>query len=147
MKATKATQAALLKVLRDSFRAYSRQDLDKLMEYYSGERDLVCIGTGKDEHYVGFEALREGFERDFIQSQSASLKIKPLSASVAGTVAWLAAESTVTVKMETSSVVIRGRLTCVFERKGRRWIIVQSHFSVPMADQKAGHSFPGKRRK
>lgn len=38
---------------------------------------------------------------------------------------------------------VPGRLTAVFERRGDRWLMVNSHFSAPMAGQGEGESYPG----
>jgi ketosteroid isomerase-like protein len=39
-------------------------------------------------------------------------------------------------------MTIPARITWVLEKREDKWLIVQSHFSVPFGEQTAGESFP-----
>ena len=45
-------------------------------------------------------------------------------------------------KADGQAMSLPARLTAVFEKRGDRWLIVQSHFSFPAAGQAEGVSFP-----
>ncbi|MBN1762244.1 MAG: nuclear transport factor 2 family protein [Methanomicrobia archaeon] len=144
MKADKKTEAEIRAVLERMAEAYENKDVDAVMSCYAPDPDVVSIGTGKDEKYIGPEQLRRAYERDFTQSESVAMTFDWLSVSTAaaGNVAWLASDITIHVQVSGKHLTLSGRLTGVVENRGGNWLLVQGHFSLPAAEQPEGQSFP-----
>ncbi len=143
MKADSGIEAEVLAVLKASWAAYMERDIEKVLSYYTSDPDLVAIGTGADEKYLGQESLKAGLLRDFSQAQGSMLTIAWSSVSAAGNVAWLAADCVAEVLVNFRAISIPGRLTAVFERRDDRWCIMQTHFSLAAGGQPQGQSYPG----
>jgi ketosteroid isomerase-like protein len=141
MKASPQTQAAVQATLRQWKDAYSQRDLDGALAVIAPDADVVGIGTGPDEWRVGPEAFKAQLERDFAQSQALSVDYEPLVVSEAGRVAWVAGRARVRARVEGQELTLAGRFTAVLEQRQDRWLLVQTHFSLPAAEQDEGRSF------
>jgi ketosteroid isomerase-like protein len=102
---------------------------------------VVGIGTGPDEWRVGPEQFKTQIERDFAHSEALSVEYEPLVVSEAGPVAWVAGRATVQAWVDGQDLTLTGRFTAVLEHRGGRWLLVQTHFSLPAAEQAEGRSF------
>jgi ketosteroid isomerase-like protein len=81
---------------------------------------------------------------DFAQADNVQSKFTWMSVSASGPVAWVAADMYVSAEIKGQTRQFKGRFTAVLERVMGRWFIMQSHFSLPAADQAEGHSFPAR---
>jgi ketosteroid isomerase-like protein len=141
MKASPRTQAAVQATLQQWKDAYSRRDLDAALTVVAPDDDVVGIGTGPDEWRVGPEEFKAQLERDFAQSEALSVDYQPLVVSAAGPVAWVAGRASVQARVEGQDVAMSGRFTAVLEQREGRWLLMQTHFSLPAAEQAEGRSF------
>ena len=141
MKASPPTQAAVQATLQQWKDAYSRRDLDGVLAVMAPDDDVVGIGTGPDEWRVGPEAFRAQLERDFAQSEALSVDYEPLVVSEAGPVAWAAGRATVQARVDGQDLALTGRFTAVLEQREGRWLLMQTHFSLPATEQAEGRSF------
>jgi ketosteroid isomerase-like protein len=141
MKASPPTQAAVLATLQQWKDAYSRRDLDGALSVIAPDADVVGIGTGPDEWRVGPEEFKAQLERDFAQSEALSVDYEPLVVSEAGPVAWVAGRARVLGRVGGQELTLTGRFTAVLERREDRWLLMQTHFSLPAAEQAEGRSF------
>jgi uncharacterized protein (TIGR02246 family) len=141
MQASPSTQAAVQATLQQWKDAYSRRDVDGALAVMAPDADVVGIGTGPDEWRVGPEAFKAQIERDFAQSEALSVDYKPLVVSEAGPVAWVAGRARVQARVEGQDVSLTGRFTAVLEQRAGRWLLMQTHFSTPAAEQAEGRSF------
>jgi ketosteroid isomerase-like protein len=141
MQASPSTQAAVQATLQQWKDAYSRRDVDGALAVMAPDADVVGIGTGPDEWRVGPEEFKAQLERDFAQSEALSVDYEPLVVSEAGPVAWVAGRASVQARVEGQDVSLTGRFTAVLEQRGDRWLLVQTHFSLPAAEQAEGQSF------
>lgn len=141
MKASPSTQAAVQATLQQWKDAYSQRDLDGALAVIAPDADVVGIGTGPDEWRVGPEEFKAQLERDFAQSEALSVDYEPLVVSEAGPVAWVAGRATVQARVEGRELTLTGRFTAVLEQRQDRWLLMQTHFSLPAADQAEGRSF------
>ena len=141
-----STEGAIRAVLKEYWSAYADRDLERVMALHVPDHGVVCLGTGRDEKYVGAKRIREGLKRDFAQSQSVSVERDWMCVSSLGDVAWVAAGYIVKAKVQGEEVSIDARLTAVLAKSGDKWLIRQWHLSAPMSGQEAGKSFPKKRR-
>ncbi len=145
MEADAKTKAEIVKTMREMWKAYGRLDADGVLAFYAPDPDVVVLGSGVDEVYVGPKQAKKGLKRDFSQTRSVKVGLSKVRVSAAGKVAWLAANCLFTAHVAGCDIDLAGRLTAVFEKRKGRWLIMQSHFSMPYAGQAAGQSFPGAR--
>jgi ketosteroid isomerase-like protein len=141
MRASPQTQTAVEATLRQWADAYSKRDLDRALALIAPDDDVVGIGTGQDEWRVGPEEFKAQIERDFSQAEALSVAYEPLVVSEAGPVAWVAGQASVQARVDGQDLALVGRFTAVLERREDRWRLVQTHFSVPAAEQAKGRSF------
>jgi uncharacterized protein (TIGR02246 family) len=141
MNASPQTQAAVQATLQQWKDAYTRRDLDGALAVIAPDADVVGIGTGPDEWRVGPEAVKAQLERDFAQSEALSVDYEPLVVSEAGPVAWVAGQATVQARVDGQDLTLTGRFTAVLEQRDDRWLLMQTHFSLPAAEQAEGRSF------
>lgn len=104
--------------------------------------DVTFFGTGADEECIGLTEIKEQIQRDWAQSESASIDWGRLPVSAQGTVAWVAAHVTLKARASGKDMIFPGRITVVMDKRDGKWLIDQWHISVPMAGQEEGHSFP-----
>ncbi len=142
MKADAKIRGEVLKVFKGMWKAYQDKDLAGVLSFYVPDAGLLVLGTGADERYAGIKAVTRGMKRDFAQSQGVRVKMTKVSVSAAGKVAWMASNLQVKAVTDQGEVVMEGRFTAVLEKRGKNWLIAQSHLSVPMAAQEPGQSFP-----
>jgi len=145
MEADAKTKAEIVNTMREMWKAYARLDADGVLAFYAPDPDVVVIGSGADEVYVGPKQAKKGLKRDFAQTRSVKVRLSKVRISAAGKAAWLAANCLFTVHVAGCDIDMAGRLTAVFEKRKARWLIMQSHFAMPYAGQAAGQSFPGAR--
>lgn len=135
-------ESAIRNVLDRFAQAYAAKDRDGLLRLFASGEDIQLVGTGADEIRLSHDEVRQQVERDFSQSDQLSVSYQEFRVSTVGDVAWALVRCTVTASAGGQNVVIDGRLTAVFERRGDEWLFRQVHFSVPMAGQESGESFP-----
>jgi ketosteroid isomerase-like protein len=141
MNASAQTQADVQATLQQWKDAYSQRDLDGALAVIAPDDDVVAIGTGADEWRVGLAQVRAQMERDFAQAEVLSVAYEPLVVSEAGAVAWVAGHATVQARVDGQDLALVGRFTAVLERRDDRWLLMQTHFSLPAAEQAEGRSF------
>ena len=143
MKSDARTEAGVMAVMNQYNESYAKRDVEGVLSLFAPDTDIVTIGTGADERRIGRQELKTQLERDFAQSEAASIEFLWHSVSAAGLVAWLAADCIAHVKMtDGQEIKLTARLTAVLEKRQGQWLILQLHTSVPMAGQTDGQSFP-----
>ena len=140
-KADAKTESEVMNIAKQCYEAFARRDLDAMLAFFAPDPDVVVIGTGRDEKGSGFTEIKAILERAFSQFDEASFEFGWHSVSVAGPLAWLAADVILHVRAGSREISEQLRLTGVLEKRGDRWLIVQSHDSVPDRDQAEGESF------
>jgi ketosteroid isomerase-like protein len=116
--------------------------MGSLSDLIAPDPDVTFIGTGVDEERIGISEIKEQIQRDWAQSESASIDWDRLCVSAQGTVAWVAANVRLKARVSGREMTLSGRITAVMDKRDGRWLIDQLHMSVPMVGQKEGHSFP-----
>src|SRR3989304_6180014 len=104
------------------WKAYETRDGNSLSAMVAPDPDVVLYGTGADEKRLGAGEIRVQFERDWSQSEAASLKFHWHSVSVAGGAALVAAEGAAHVKVGGQDVTMPIRATMAFEQRGGKWL-------------------------
>ena len=141
MQASPQTHAAVEATLSQWADAYSKRDLDRALALIAPDDDVVGIGTGQDEWRIGTEEFKAQLERDLSQAEALSVAYEPLVVSEAGAVAWVAGRARVQARVDGQDLALAGRFTAVLEHRDDRWLLMQTHFSVPAADQAEGRSY------
>jgi len=142
MKAEAKTEAEVMSVINQFVESFNKRDVDRCLSFFAPDPDLVFIGTGKDEICIGLTELKAEIERAFNQSKQSSIHLGWYSVSAAGSVAWVAADATIKAQVSEKELSFPVRFTIVLEQRGGKWLIVQSHGSMPAAGQKEGESWP-----
>lgn len=136
-----AVSAPLQEALGRFTSSYARRDLAACLACFAQKGPLVAFGTGADEKRIGLDQIREQFERDWAQSEKASIEITWSSSSVVGPFAWVAANCHLRFCAGGVEGMLPGRASVVFESLAGTWLIRHLHISVPMGGQEAGNSF------
>ena len=142
MKADAATERAVKAVLDKVAEAYATRNMDMLLATLAPDPDVTMYGTGADEKRVGRSAIKAQAERDWSQTDSATVRYDEISVSAAGPVAWAAADGAFVLKAGGRDMILPVRITSVLEKRGALWLLVQSHYSFPALDQAEGEAFP-----
>lgn len=142
MRGSPAAEAAALAIPYKFAEAYARRDLQGVLALFADDRDVVFLGTGKDERRVGIAAVREHIERNLDQSRALFFRFDWVRASSAGPVAWVAAEGVMMAELAREELEIPVRFTGVLTVIHGDWLLVQAHLSMPAVGQEAGESFP-----
>lgn len=142
MKASAKTEAEVLSVLNEWLQCYQERDIDGLMAHVAPDDDLFLFGTGLDEKRVGPEEFRYQAERDWSQTEELSFTFTSHQVSAAGPVAWIGSEGVGRGQAGGQEIEFPLRMTAVLEQRDDRWLIVQSHVSLPAAAQEEGDSVP-----
>jgi ketosteroid isomerase-like protein len=142
MKANAETQAAVLGVLDKFMETYRKRDLNGLMSVFPPDEDQVMYGTGADEKRIGRDQIRFQAKRDWSQTEALDFNITWRQISAAGPVAWVAADGFGKGKAGGQDFQFPFRMTCVLEKQGEEWFLVQSHISLPSPTQGEGDSVP-----
>lgn len=100
MKADATTEAAGMNVFNNVWKAYEKRDGASLLSLCAPDPDVMLYGTGADEKRIGLKEFKVQFERDWSQSEAASLKFGGHTVSAAGQVAWIAADGAVHAKVD-----------------------------------------------
>ncbi|MDY6795969.1 MAG: nuclear transport factor 2 family protein [Actinomycetota bacterium] len=140
MKADEVTRAAVMEVMEDYARLYSKGDIEGILKLF--DPDAAVIGTGEDEWRTGLDELREQVERDLSQVDSVSLEYSDARVLSLGDVSWMRCRFTGRAGMGESDLSLSGRMTGVFVKNDGRWMIAQSHFSIAYGEQEEGESWP-----
>jgi ketosteroid isomerase-like protein len=136
-------QTALqIREVLDAFRAaYAARDVEGVVAHITP--GFVGYGTGADEKIAGAEEYRAQIARDFRQCEAIGMEFADLSIGAEGTVAWIAADCTVSATVGGRAHAWKGRMTGVLRGDGKTWRFAQLHLSLPAEGQRAGRSFPG----
>jgi uncharacterized protein (TIGR02246 family) len=141
MKADPKTEAAVMDIVKQSFQAFAKRDIDVLLAFFAPDPDVVLIGTGRDEKCIGLTQAKAILERAFTQFRDASVEFGWHSVSAAGSVALVAADVILHIKTSEREMSEQLRLTVALEQRRNNWLIIQWHDSLPAAGQKDGQAF------
>ena len=147
MKADPGTEAAVMDVLTQCFESFICKDLDGLLVCFAPDTDVVLMGAGTDDKYIGWDAIKDVFERAFEQFDHATYKIGWHRVSSEGSVAWVAADIVFDLYHKGHNEGEQMRLTgvLVLEKKADRWFIVQSHDVLPTPGHAGNNRWSGRR--
>ena len=117
------------------FDAYKQKDRDKALSCFANEPGTVLIGSALGAKSVGYEELKEQITKDFERFEFTKIDLPWKTITIKGPIALLTAEVDLAVKVgdvEQSGVA---RVTSAMEKKKDKWLIVQSHISLPSSSE------------
>ncbi len=129
MSSDSQTEAEIRSFFDDFVEAYPKEDLDRYLNLFLQDENLVMFGTG--EKWLGWEEYKNAPAEDKERHGDISITFDWLKINSHGPLAWIAAEVAVKVKVEDEERSIPARLTGVLKKIEDKWKIVQGHISVP----------------
>ena len=142
MRADARTEAEVRAVLTRLTDSYRQRDLEQLVACFAPDADTVMYGTGVDEKRMGLDEIRAQAQRDWDQTDEIAMAFDWTSISAAGPVAWAAVDGGFKIRAGGQKFTMPARGTFVLEKRDDKWLVVQSHFSAPAAQQEEGESIP-----
>ena len=133
MKADETTRNAINSILNEMAEALQARDLEAYMSFFAKEPNMLTIGLEEKELSVGDHGLKERMKKTFEEAHSMFIKYGWTSIKANGDAAWVASNTTYTVKKKgKQEVSIPARMTGVLEKIGGNWLWTQLHFSTPI---------------
>jgi len=117
-------------------KTYEKKDLNALMSMIAPDASTVFVDSGPQGRHVGAEAIKNAYQAEFGQIQSVVMKYTWLSAGSKGDLAWFATELTAKVDLGQESFEVPGRWSGVLEKRGGKWLMILSHFSYTVPEEK-----------
>ncbi|MHA2378429.1 MAG: nuclear transport factor 2 family protein [Candidatus Thorarchaeota archaeon] len=121
--------AEIKSLLEDFAKAYPKDDIDKYLSFWAKDENLVVFGTG--EKWVGYEGYKPAPQKDKDRFEDISLSYDWMKIDSFCSVAWVAMEVTVRLKIGSDMVSLPARMSGVLLKTGAEWQIVQGHISFP----------------
>jgi len=117
--------------------AYDKKDLNALMAMLAPDADVVMLGNGPDQRWVGSDRIKKAYESFLATYKSEVMKLTWTSIRAKGDVAWFAAKCVIhQMKKPEGKETLLINWTGVLEKRKDKWLLVQSHFSFPIAKGK-----------
>ena len=138
-----ASETEKVKSVIDQFyQLYKTQDVDLLSRIVVHDKDMVNFGTDSAEYWVGWESLKEAFQRQwkFFKKPEITYRNQVIKISQSGTVSWYSMFLDFKVMYKGKMVNWTGaRTTGVLEKRNGEWKIVQFHNSMPVLSPAAAY--------
>jgi uncharacterized protein (TIGR02246 family) len=116
-------------------------DLDGILALFAPGPDIVLLGTGADEKRIGFDQVKQQFERNFDETEASTITWGWRHVAVVGSMAWVAADAVIAARVAGKDMRFSIRMTIVLEHRDGAWLWVHRHASVPAAGQAMGKSY------
>ena len=131
----KASDDATFRILIDNYcAAWSSGNTANAAKFYAKQDDLIFYDLTPFS-YSGWKEYEAGVHKNFLDAaESASLTAgKDLKVTRHGNIAWTTVSMHITAKMKDGKTVDSPvRYTGIWEKRGKTWILVHEHLSVPM---------------
>ncbi len=131
-------------VVEQHNKAFNAQDLKGVMDTYASDPNVVLMGTGPGESYVGEEAIGGAYSQFFSRFDANTLNFKYdwiLTASK-GSFAWFAVTTTMEGMAKNERKERALNMSGALEKVKGNWRIVAMHFSRLGAEQQQGAEQP-----
>ncbi|HLG09590.1 MAG TPA: nuclear transport factor 2 family protein [Gaiellaceae bacterium] len=142
MRLDREAEEAVLATLDRYAERYGAKDVDGVTELFADDPDVVLIGTGADERWVGRREIRRQFARNFAEAERTHFEWVSQHVAAAGNGAWVAADAIVHVVVEGVERSIPIRFTVVLEQRDGVWVWLHRHASVAAGGQSSGTAYP-----
>ena len=139
MPSTTTPEAEIEAAIRQFFYSMDTQDFETMERLVAHDPEMVHIGTDTGEIWRGWDDLCRATVEQFegLEYYKAEIKDLQVNFSASGQVAWYSHLLDARIKsIERDEQVWQGaRFTGVFEKRGGRWVMMQTHVSLPESAQ------------
>ena len=138
LTADEADTAAVRSVLDKNIRSWETNDVPLFTSIFAHDDDMVNYGTDAAERWVGWNALKASVEKQTAAFADTKMTVQHRDIKLAadGNVAWAAEVLDWSTRTGSEIVNLTGmRVTTVLEKRQGAWLIVHTHYSVPVAGQ------------
>ncbi len=142
MKLDSKTENAVLRTLDRYAERYGAKDADDVTDLFADDPDVLLIGTGADERWIGKAEVRLQFERNFAEAERTRFEWRSRHIAAAGNAAWVAADAVVHVTVAGEDRSIPIRFTVVLEERDGIWRWLHRHAFVGAEGQSSGTAYP-----
>jgi uncharacterized protein (TIGR02246 family) len=142
MRLDDESERAVLETLDRYAGRYGAKDVDGVTELFADDPDVLLIGTGADERWLGKTEVRRQFVRNFSEAGQTRFEWISRHVAAAGDAAWVAAEAVVHATVDGRELSIPLRFTVVLEHGEQGWRWLHRHASVAAAGQSSGTAYP-----
>jgi uncharacterized protein (TIGR02246 family) len=142
MRLDREPEAAVLATLDRYAERYGEKDVDGVTELFADDPDVILIGTGADERWVGRREIRRQFARNFAEAERTRFEWVSRHVAATGDGAWVAADAVVHVVVDGVERSIPIRFTVVLEQRDGVWVWLHRHASVAAEGQSSGTAYP-----
>ena len=111
MKADTTTVSDVMTVLTQFADAFHKRSIEDIITLFASGPDVVVIGSDVGEKCVGIHEITALFKGYFDNFEELSLEYSGTIVSLAGIVAWVATDDTITLKTGKQETTKTGRLT------------------------------------
>lgn len=113
------------------------QKIELAEEIWADDEGIVAFGTGSDEKLVGWKAIRKTIQKQFdtFTDTYISVSDQKININNTGNTAWFSEIVNYNFIRDSIPMSYEGiRYTGVLEKRDGKWVIVQSHMSIPAND-------------
>lgn len=143
MELARGAEEAVCATLDRYAERYGAKDVDGVTELFADDPDVLLVGTGADERWVGKPEVRRQFARNFAEAERTRFEWISRHVAAAGPdAAWVAADAVVHVTVEGVERSIPIRFSVVLERRDGAWLWLHRHASVAAGGQPSGAAYP-----
>jgi ketosteroid isomerase-like protein len=121
----------------ECYRAWSLLDIEKLAPFYSKAPGVVIFNDVEPVKFESWNEFRDAEAEIMARMSHRNVKPKALTVSVWGNMALSTSTPVLTAESsagEQYSMVLRR--TAIWEKRGRSWLIVHEHWSIPWPSAK-----------
>lgn len=112
-------------------KAFGEQNVEGVMEAYASSPDLVLMGTGPGEFYVGKEGVEAAYRQFFTRFEPGSVRFEHVwvGACASGDTAWFGATTKATFATKEEQKEVGFNFSGTVKKEGEHWRLVLLHFS------------------
>jgi len=110
------------------------QKIELAEEIWADDEDIVAFGTNSNEKLVGWKAIKNIIQKQFDTFSNTFISVDDQKVNInkSGNTAWFSALVNYNFIYDSIPLSYEGvRFTGVLEKREGKWVIVQSHMSIP----------------
>jgi len=141
-KADPQTEKEVKEFLEGYSKAYAQKDVAAIMAMIGQDADVSFVDSDSERPVQGPDLIKAAYEREFGQVKSAAIKFPWVAVSSKGDVAWFTAQCVAEVETREGKMTVPANWTGVLEKRGGKWLLMQSHLSFPFPESSEGPPEP-----
>ena len=113
------------------------QKIELAEEIWADDEQIVAFGTSSDEKFVGWKAIKTTIQKQFDSFSNTYISVsdQKININCTGNTAWFSEIINYNFIRDSIPLSYEGiRYTGVLEKRDGKWVIVQSHMSIPSND-------------